>query len=70
MVEEVLKAHPQSAKAHFVNAEILSAQGQITQARSELNMAEQLEPGLSFAKPQAVQTLKDKLGLRYQVCVH
>lgn len=63
MVEEVLKAHPQSAKAHFVNAEILSAQGQITQARSELNVAEQLEPGLPFAKPQAVQTLKDKLGL-------
>jgi len=63
MVEEVLKAHPQSAKAHFVNAEILSAQGQITQARSELNVAEQLEPGLPFAKPQAIQTLKDKLGL-------
>ncbi|ATB70624.1 hypothetical protein SJPD1_2529 [Sulfurospirillum diekertiae] len=63
MVEEVLKAHPQSAKAHFVNAEILSAQGQITQARSELSVAEQLEPGLPFAKPQAIQTLKDKLGL-------
>ena len=63
MVEEVLKTHPQSAKAHYVNAEILSAQGQITQARSELTVAEQLEPGLPFAKPQAVQTLKDKLGL-------
>lgn len=63
MVEEVLKAHPQSAKAHFVNAEILSAQGQITQARSEFKLAEQLEPGLPFAKPEAVQKLKDSLGL-------
>jgi len=63
MVEEVLKVHPKSAKAHYVNAEILSAQGQITQARSELNVAEQLEPGLPFAKPEAIQTLKDKLGL-------
>ena len=63
MIEEVLKAHPQSAKAHFVNAEILSAQGQITHARAELKVAEQLEPGLPFAKPQAVQALKDNLGL-------
>lgn len=63
MIEEVLKEHPKSAKAHFVNAEILSAQGQITQARKELKVAEELEPALSFAKPQAIATLKDNLGL-------
>jgi len=61
MVTEVLKEHPKSAKAHFVNAEILSAQGQITQARAELHVAEQLDPGLPFAKPQAIQTLKNHL---------
>ena len=63
MIDEVIKEHPQSAKAHFVNAELLSAQGQITQARSELSLAEKLEPGLPFAKPEAVQKLKENLGL-------
>lgn len=61
MVEQVLKAHPESAKAHFVNAEILTKQGAWTNARTELETAERLEPGLPFAKPQSVQAIKQLL---------
>lgn len=61
MVEQVLKAHPESAKAHFVNAEILTKQGAWANARTELETAERLEPGLPFAKPQSVQTIKQLL---------
>ncbi|CAH1077733.1 tetratricopeptide repeat protein [Candidatus Nitrotoga sp. 1052] len=60
MMDKVLKEHPNSAKAHFVEAEILAKQGQMGQAEAELNIAERLKPDLSFAKPQAVQDLKKK----------
>lgn len=58
MINQVLKDHPDSAKAHYVDAEILAKTGHLNQAREELNNAERLEPGLSFASPQAVQQLK------------
>jgi len=61
MVEQVLKAHPESAKAHYVDAEILIRQGDLSDAKKELEKAEQLSPGLPFAKPQSVQSLKQHL---------
>lgn len=62
MMREVLRDHPDSGKAHFVEAELLAKQGDLSGARNELNRAEHLEPGLSFAKPAAVQELKALLG--------
>lgn len=62
MMHEVLQAHPNSAKAHFVEAELLARQGQLKKAESELSTAEKLAPGLPFAKPQAVSHLKELLG--------
>jgi len=61
MMDEVLKAHPNSAKAHYVEAELLAKQGRLTAAQSELATAERLEPGLSFAKPEAVRGLKSQI---------
>lgn len=61
MVEEVLKAHPESAKAHYVDAEILVRQGNLANARSELATAEKLAPGLPFAKPDAVKNIKQRI---------
>jgi uncharacterized protein len=58
MINQVLKEHPNSAKAHYVDAEILAKTGHLVEAREELNNAERLEPGLAFASPQAVQQLK------------
>lgn len=61
MVEQVLKVHPDSAKAHFVDAEILVRQGDVTDAKSELATAEKLSPGLPFAKPNSVENLKQRI---------
>lgn len=61
MVEQVLKAHPDSAKAHFVDAEILAHQGNLSDAKSELETAEKLSPGLPFAKPHSVEILKQRI---------
>jgi hypothetical protein len=61
MMDEVLKAHPNSAKAHYVEAELLARQGLTARGNDELATAERLDPGLSFAKPAAVQELRSKL---------
>jgi hypothetical protein len=61
MINQVIKVHPDSAKAHYVDAEILARSGHQNQARQELVNAERLDPGLGFASPQAVQNLKTML---------
>jgi hypothetical protein len=61
MMTQVLRDHPRSAKAHYVAAEIYAKEGNFSQARGEFNLAEQLEPGLPFAKPQAVQELRAQI---------
>jgi len=67
MMNEVLRDHPDSAKAHFVQAELYAREGNAGLARSELHRAEQLKPGLPDESPQAVQALKSELGLGQRV---
>lgn len=61
MIDQVLKAHPDSAKAHYIDAELQVREGHLAQARSELATAERLAPGLPFAKPAAVEALHARL---------
>jgi len=61
MMDNVLKNHPNSAKAHFIEAELLAKQGLNSNASVELSKAEQLEPALTFAKPEALQSLKNRI---------
>jgi len=61
MMQQVLVAHPGSAKAHFVQSELWARQGKLSQAREALASADKLAPGLPFAKPQAVQALRAQL---------
>jgi hypothetical protein len=58
MMDKVLRDHPNSGKAHFIEAELLARQGKTAEAAKELATAERLAPGLPFAKPEAVQKLK------------
>lgn len=58
MMDKVLKDHPNSAKAHFVEAELLAKQGKMSAAGAELSNAERLAPGLPFAKAGAVEKLR------------
>lgn len=67
MMDVVLKAHPNSAKAHFVEAELLARQGQLEKADEQLTAAERLNPALSFAKPQAVLNLKNRIAAIHHV---
>ena len=64
MMQQVLVAHPNSARAHFVQAELSARQGQLSRARESFASAERLAPGLPFAKPEAVQALRSQLAAR------
>jgi len=64
MITQVLTDHPNSAKAHYVQAELYAREGKTSLARSELATAEQLKPDLPFASARSVQELKAQLGLR------
>ncbi len=61
MVQQVLVAHPNSAKAHYVQSELYARQGNVARARDALAAAEKLAPGLPFAKAEAVQALRTQL---------
>ena len=61
MVQQVLISHPNSAKAHYVQAELFARQGLAGRGREALLQADRLAPGLPFAKPEAVQALRAQL---------
>jgi tetratricopeptide (TPR) repeat protein len=67
MMDKVLKEHPNSAKAHYVEAELLAKQGQMAKAGEELQRAERLKPDMSFATPQAVQDLRSRISGTHRV---
>ncbi|HYA65386.1 MAG TPA: tetratricopeptide repeat protein, partial [Burkholderiaceae bacterium] len=58
MMTQVLHDHPDSARAHYVEAEVLVRLGRAAEAQSELEHAERLAPGLAFARPEAVRELR------------
>lgn len=61
MIERVIKAHPTSAKAHYVKAELAARENKMALARQELATADKLEPGLPFAKAESVKQLRNQL---------
>ncbi len=61
MIVRVLAAHPNSAKAHYVQAEVYARTGKTSEARAELEKAQQLQPDLHFAKPRAIAELRAQL---------
>ena len=63
MMEPVLKDHPNSAKAHYVEAELLAHAHRTGEARAELAKAQQIAPGLPGIKPQSVSQLNAELNL-------
>lgn len=61
MMQIVLRDHPNSAKAHFVEAEVLARMARADEAQRELARAEQIEPGLPSIKPESVQDLRSRI---------
>ncbi|HEX4051839.1 MAG TPA: hypothetical protein VHY19_13265 [Steroidobacteraceae bacterium] len=62
MIAQVLRDYPSSARAHYVAAEVYARSPDLVRARQELHTAEQLSPGLTFARPAAVAALERELG--------
>jgi hypothetical protein len=63
MITQVLAAHPNSGKAHYVQAELYAREGKTSLARAELGTAERLNPGLTDFNARSVQELKSQLGI-------
>jgi hypothetical protein len=63
MVQQVLILHPNSAKAHYVQAELFARQGLRQKGLEALATADKLAPGLPFAKPEAVNALRTQLSV-------
>jgi hypothetical protein len=61
LMDQVLRDHPDSAEAHYVEAELSARMANLPRARAELAKAQQLDPSGSFAKPQALAALQREL---------
>lgn len=61
MMQEVLQNHPNSAKAHYVAAELYVKEGKLEAARNHFLKAQNLAPGLPFAQAESVQKLQMQL---------
>ena len=62
MMDQVLKDHPNSAKAHYVEAELLSRAHRAADARVELAKAQQLDPSGRFANARSQAQLRAAQG--------
>ena len=62
MIDQVLRDHPNSAKAHFIAAELDARVGDLPTAREQLAQAKQLDPSLHFASSHALNELGAQLG--------
>jgi hypothetical protein len=60
-LREAITEHPQSAKAHYVLAEVLAHEGNIGEARAEANKAAALDPATRFTNPATFQAFQQKL---------
>jgi hypothetical protein len=61
LMDQVLKDHPNSAKAHYVEAEISARARNYGRAREELATAQRLDPSGGFAKPESLAALQREL---------
>ena len=61
MINQVLRDHPDSAQAHYIEAQIAAKMSNFQQARAELAKAQQLDPSSGFATPQALAALQREL---------
>ena len=61
MIGQVLRDHPNSAKAHFVAAEVYARAGRTAAAREQLGEAQAIDPKGGFANPRALSELRTEL---------
>jgi hypothetical protein len=64
MMSKVLHDHPDSAKAHYMEAEVLVRMDRADEAQIELDHADRLAPGLPFATAEAQRSLRGLIAER------
>lgn len=60
-LRQAIAEHPQSAKAHYLLAEVLAHQGNIGDAQKQANQARQLDPKLGFTNPARFERFQSEL---------
>ena len=60
-LRQAISEHPQSAKAHYVLAQVLAHEGNIGDAAKEANQAKQLDPQLGFTDPARFERFQAEL---------
>jgi hypothetical protein len=58
MMREVVAARPESARAHYVYAEILARNGRFAEATEQAHMARQADPKIGFTEPEKFQAFE------------
>ena len=61
MMREVVAAKPNSARAHYVYAEILAHDRRFDEAAEQAQLARQIDPALSFTQPAKFKAFADLL---------
>jgi hypothetical protein len=61
MMREVVAAKPNSAKAHYVYAEVLAHNARFDQAAQEARLAKQLDPQIGFTQPEKFRAFEQLL---------
>ncbi len=60
-IAQVLAAQPDSARAHYLDARLLAAEGKWPLAEDELQRARRLDPNLDFAPEAQVRALSNSV---------
>lgn len=63
MIQQVLASHPNSAKAHYVAAQVYVLGGDRARAKEELLTAQRIDPAMAFVDAQSLADLRQALGL-------
>jgi len=61
MMKEVVAAKPNSARAHYIYAEILAHDGNLSRAADEARLARQIDPDLGFTTPEKFRSFEASL---------
>jgi hypothetical protein len=64
MIAEVIKNRPNSARAHYIQSELLLQSGKKVEAKAAFLKSQSLDPALSFARPESVERLRTALGIK------
>src|SRR4051812_7289134 len=61
MMKEVVAAKPQSAKAHYIYAEILAHEARFAEAATQARLAREADPQITFTDPQQFRHFEQTL---------